>query len=281
MQRPILSGASGYMARGSRPCAYVRPLQPSLMGLTRPSMSALPVVASRQFRRHDRRERSRSPGRSMSPGMHKAPRRMRDRIQHEFQKAAAPEEQSTLIPPSQSVFAHDSTFELCKKLFIYRLMGSELFINYSLLGIRLSYALLGRRLTNFAIENSAASVFTGGVSVSDLMNEVGTLEKRGVGSIGCYVVEGVRDARNKELDNFLDFSIRSIHEITEGRSDGHFALKLTAYISTDVMEKLSLAQKRFVDEILEVRFDALNDSVLSEEQLKANLAKIGVKDYSR
>jgi len=112
--------------------------------------------------------------------------------------------------PPKGVFAHETTFDLCKKLFIYRLMGSELFINHSLLGIRMAYNVLGRRLTNFAIENTAASVFTGGVTVKDLKSETQTLEERGIGSIGCYVVEGVRDAQNNELDEFLDFSIRSI-----------------------------------------------------------------------
>lgn len=160
-------------------------------------------------------------------------------------------------------------------------MGSELFINYSLMGISVAYRLLGRRFTNFAIENSAASVFTGGVTVNDLMKEVGTLENRGIGSIGCYVVEGVRDARNKELDHFLNFSIRSIKEITQDRQDGHFALKLTAYISTDVMEKISLAQHRFVHEVLQVKFDAQDNSVLTSEQLQTNLAEIGVNEYSR
>ena len=75
-------------------------------------------------------------------------------------------------------------------------MGSNLFINHSLMGIRVAYRLFGKRFTNFAIENTAASVFTGGVTTQDLMSDTRTLEKRGIGSIGCYVVEGVRDARN-------------------------------------------------------------------------------------
>ena len=71
-------------------------------------------------------------------------------------------------PPSTSVFSQDSTLTLCKKLLIYKMMGSNIFINYSLMGISAAYKLLGKRLTNFAIENTAASVFTGGVTVSDL-----------------------------------------------------------------------------------------------------------------
>ena len=186
-----------------------------------------------------------------------------------------------MIPPSQSVFAHDSTFELCKKLFIYRLMGSELFINYSLMGIGAAYKVLGTRLTNFAIENTAASVFTGGVTTTDLLDNEKELDTRGIGTIGCYVVEGVRDAKNQQLDDFLDFSVQSIKEVTEGGKEGHFALKLTAYISTDVMEKLSEAQVRFTRDILRISYDATNNSVLNEAQLADNLATHGITDYSR
>ena len=180
-----------------------------------------------------------------------------------------------------SVFAHDSTLTLCKKLMIYKMMGSNLFINYSLMGINVAYKVFGTSLTNLMIESTAASVFTGGVTVADLNVATDENEKRGFGTIGCYVVEGVRDAENASLDKFLDFSVESVRAITEGGKEGHFALKLTAYISTDVMEKLSMAQDRFVKEVLQVSFDSTDNSVLSEAQLEANLASIGVTDYSK
>ena len=179
------------------------------------------------------------------------------------------------------MFAHDSTFTLCKKLMIYRMMGSSLFINYSLFGINASYRLLGTRLTNAVIESTAASVFTGGVTVADLNSAADDLEARGIGTIGCYVVEGVRDAQNKKLDQFLDFSVDSVRSITEGDKEGHFALKLTAYISAELMEKLNEAQARFVTEVLEVALDAGDESVLTEAQLAANLANLNITDYSR
>jgi len=161
------------------------------------------------------------------------------------------------------------------------MMGSNLFINYSLMGISAAYKILGTKLTNFAIENTAASVFTGGVTTSDLMVNEKELEKRNIGTIGCYVVEGVRDAKNQLLDDFLDFSVKSIREITEGGKEGHFALKLTAYISTDLMEKLSEAQERFSKEVLEVKYDSADNSVLSKDQLRANLAALDITEYSR
>ena len=98
---------------------------------------------------------------------------------------------------------------------IYKMMGSNLFINYSLMGINAAYKVFGTRLTNFAIETTAASVFTGGVTVADLNSNAVELKQRGIGSIGCYVVEGVRNAQNASLDAFLDFSVKSVKEITE------------------------------------------------------------------
>jgi len=67
-----------------------------------------------------------------------------------------------------SPFAADSTFTLVKKLAIYKMMGSNVFINYSLMGIRAAYKILGTRLTNFAIESTAGDIFTGGVNIKDV-----------------------------------------------------------------------------------------------------------------
>ena len=157
---------------------------------------------------------------------------------------------------ARSVFAHDSTFTLVKKLMIYKMMGSNIFINYSLMGINMAYKVFGTRLTNSLIESTASSVFTGGVTVADLMESSKSFSKREIGTIGCYVVEGVREAENEHLDQFYDFSVESVQAVTEGAKEGHFALKLTAYISTDVMEKVSQAQDRFANEVLQIRNDS-------------------------
>ena len=67
--------------------------------------------------------------------------------------------------------------------------------------------------------------------------------------------------------------LASVDEITSnGTESGHFALKLTAYISTELMEKCSLAQDRFVSDILQTRLDTEDNSVLTEGQLAENLA---------
>ena len=185
------------------------------------------------------------------------------------------------IGEKSSHFAHETTLGLIKKFLIYRMMGSNLFINYSLMGINVAYRVLGKRLTNFAIESTAASVFTGGVTVADLVRSSEELAQRGIGSIACFVVEGVRNAENTQLDDFLRFSVEAIREITRDSTEGHFALKLTAYISTDLMERLSQAQEAYTRDVLQIRYDAADDSVLSAEQLAANLAAIGITEYSR
>lgn len=86
----------------------------------------------------------------------------------------------------------DSTFSLMKKFAIYKMMGSDLFINYSLMGMHLSYKLLGVKLTNLAIENTCGSIFTGGVTLDDLLRNQVELEKQNIGTIGMCVVEGLR-----------------------------------------------------------------------------------------
>ena len=66
-----------------------------------------------------------------------------------------------------------------------------------------------------------------------------------------------------------------------GKQEGHFALKLTAYVSTDLMEKLSLAQETFTSQVLQVQYDAADESVLSKADLAQKLSDIGVTEYSR
>ncbi len=50
-----------------------------------------------------------------------------------------------------AIFANESTVGLMKKLMIYRMMSSNLFINHALRGMQLSYKILGRTLTNLMI----------------------------------------------------------------------------------------------------------------------------------
>lgn len=68
----------------------------------------------------------------------------------------------------QKVFAEDSTFMLIKKLFIYKTMSSDLFINHALKAMMCSYKILGTKLTNALINKSAGEIFTSGASIDTL-----------------------------------------------------------------------------------------------------------------
>ena len=102
-----------------------------------------------------------------------------------------------------------------KKFFIYKIMGNDICINYGLVGMEFGYRLFGVRLTNAIIEQTAGSIFTGGVTLDDLKNDISSLEKRNIGGIACYVVEGLRKVENSKLDEFLDFSMESVRVLTE------------------------------------------------------------------
>ena len=119
-------------------------------------------------------------------------------------------ENMDLSAPDASVFANDSTLLLMKKFFIYKLMGSDLFINHSLGLMNLSYRLLGTKLTNFAINNSVASVFTSGESVQSIMRDMRDHEKKNINGIALYVVEGLEKMDEAKMDAFYDSMMESI-----------------------------------------------------------------------
>lgn len=124
-------------------------------------------------------------------------------------------------------------------MFIYRMMSSNLFINYSLAGMSLAYRLIGTRLTNTLIEHTAASIFTGGVTIDDLLRDMDLNEKRKIGSISMMVVEGLTNASESTLDHFYNISRDTVTKMTQGRSEAHFAVKLTAFVSLEVMQRIS------------------------------------------
>ena len=54
---------------------------------------------------------------------------------------------------------------LIKKLMIYRVMASDLFIKHALSGMNFFYKVLGTELTNYIVNKSAGSIFTSGNSI--------------------------------------------------------------------------------------------------------------------
>lgn len=178
-------------------------------------------------------------------------------------------------PAEVSPFAFDKTSTLIKKFFVYKAMGSNLFINYSLSGVHWSYRIFGKNLTNTLIERTSGSIFTGGVTLQQVKAMRSFLRERQTGVIPMCVVEGLSNPPKSALDNFCNMTIRSIQQMASD-CETHFAFKLTMYISIQLMQKLSTAQVRFTRDILELAYDATNTSVLSRERLASNLEKNGI-----
>jgi hypothetical protein len=154
---------------------------------------------------------------------------------------------------------------LIKKFFMYKFMGSNFFINQSLRAVLLSYKVLGVNLTNWCIHNTVGDILTGGETLQSVKKVVSKLEKRNVGTMAGLVVEGLESPSAKVLDDFTDFSIKTIRELTEGRPEAHFAFKFTAYVDTELMRKMNTAHEAFCGKILEVSYNPSDTSVLTEE----------------
>lgn len=108
------------------------------------------------------------------------------------------------------IFAMDSTPTLIKKYFVYKLMGSNLFINYALGAMNMCYKLMGIRLTNFVINNSVGSIFTAGETLQTLKSDVGQLEKNKIHGVGNYVVEGLSEMDEEKVERFYQHLLESI-----------------------------------------------------------------------
>ena len=171
-----------------------------------------------------------------------------------------------------SIFAKDSTGILMKKYFCYKLMGSDLFINNSLNAMNLFYKIMGVRLTNFFINKTVGSLFTSGESISTLVEDIRALEKNNIYGIANYVVEGLDVMDDKYVQGVFEHMMESIHAQTEGKEEGHFALKLTGLISTDVMTCMSNAQQVYMNNIL--KFNKQESIDMSE--LKNSLLERGI-----
>mmetsp|Transcript_28725 Transcript_28725/g.43386 ORF Transcript_28725/g.43386 Transcript_28725/m.43386 type:complete len:293 (+) Transcript_28725:238-1116(+) len=139
---------------------------------------------------------------------------------------------------------------LMKKFFVYKLMGSNMFINHALTGMNLSYRLLGVRFTNFMINSSVGSIFTSGDTVQTLRQDLSAIEKQNINGIANYSVEGLKEMDEEKVANFFKVMKESIVAMTEGRSEGHLAIKLTTLISMDILTRLSRAQQIFMNDIL-------------------------------
>jgi hypothetical protein len=169
----------------------------------------------------------------------------------------------------RKVFAEDSTYLLMKKYFIYKTMGSDLFINHALTGMNLFYKVFGTRFTNFLVNKSAGEIFTSGESIQTLIKDIQGMEKKHIHGIGNYVVEGIPSMDAAKIAIYYRDMMESIHQLTEGSKEGNFAIKLTSMISIDIMTRLSTAQEIFIKEILKFGF---------QEQVNSDEIKMALTD---
>jgi len=148
------------------------------------------------------------------------------------------------------IFAKEKTSSLMKKFLCYKLMGSDFFINFSLTILNGCYKTMGVRLTNFCINSTVGSLFTSGESIKSLVKDIQDLEQHNIYGLSGYVVEGLHTYDDEKIQKFYQHMLESIHAQTEGKVEGHFALKLTALISTDIMTRMSHAQQVYMNEML-------------------------------
>ncbi|TNV83788.1 hypothetical protein FGO68_gene8537 [Halteria grandinella] len=152
----------------------------------------------------------------------------------------------------RAIFASDSTFMLVKKLLIYRMMSSNMFINHALTGMNMAYRVMGKTLTNFIINKTAGEVFTSGETLQSLNADIKVLEQRKIGGVANYVVEGLHEMHEPTIQKVYDDLIDGIKSLTEDNKEGHYAIKLTSMITIGITTRLSKAQGVFLEDILDL-----------------------------
>lgn len=80
-----------------------------------------------------------------------------------------------------------------KKLMIYRMMSSNLFINYSLPIMKALYRIVGKRAANVLINRTAGEIFTSGETIDSLLEDIKEFERKGIKGAANYVAEGLHE----------------------------------------------------------------------------------------
>ncbi len=172
----------------------------------------------------------------------------------------------------RAIFASDSTLTLVKKLFIYKMMSSNMFINHALTGMRLCYKFLGRSLTNFAINRTAGSIFTSGETLKTLIKDIKRLEARNIYGVANYVVEGLHEMDEVVIQKVYDDLIESIKTLTQDGQEGHLAIKLTSMITIGIMTRISRAQGIYLEDILQL----WGPENITRKDIEAGLKRWGI-----
>lgn len=125
---------------------------------------------------------------------------------------------------------------------VYKLMGSDLFLNNSVQMMHLAYKILGIPPTNFGINNTVGSLFTSGETLRTLMDDVKELRKQNIHSIANYAVEGLECHNEEIIVDFYNKTLATIEaQSQKDGGEGHCALKLTGLMALDQMRRISTA----------------------------------------
>jgi hypothetical protein len=142
---------------------------------------------------------------------------------------------------ASQIFANERTSVLMRKYFAYKLMGSDFFINHSLTMMGLCYRVLGIRPTNFCINNSVGDLFTSGETMDTLVSDVKDLREKNIRSLVSFAVEGIHEHDEARIKDFFEQTIDTINSQSAPDREGHVALKLTGFMDTGMMTRISTA----------------------------------------
>jgi len=142
-----------------------------------------------------------------------------------------PPAQPLQFQPGGSMFKHDSTYSLLKKYTMGKLMSSDFFISHAITMMNLSYKCLGLGLTNFVIGRTVGPVYTSGPDIPSMMQDVRAHESRNINALVGYVVEGLEEMNEEQVEGYLEEMIKSVVAHCHGKPEGHYALKYTALVT--------------------------------------------------
>ena len=86
-----------------------------------------------------------------------------------------------------------------KKFLIYKMMGSDMFVNNALSIMNASYKILGVRPTNFFLNNTVVPMFCAGETLDQLKADIKEHKSRNVNVIGNYIVEGEGEMNETQI----------------------------------------------------------------------------------
>jgi hypothetical protein len=109
-----------------------------------------------------------------------------------------------------------------------------------------------------------------------LVKDVKELREKNIRSLVSFAVEGIHEHDEARILSFFEQTIDTIKSQAAPDREGHVALKLTGFMDTGMMTRISTAQDVFLYDILQL--DQLRESglTLTKDLLAKNLESSGV-----